>query len=80
MLITSFSLFPCTNFLWWLNLETLTQAMGQTLLDFQILLVLVLKISSHIRFSLLAVLTEVRIDSSVFSQGITHGDTLKGSD
>jgi len=71
MLITSFSLLACINLWWRLNPKTLTWIRGQTVPNSQIFLIL--KNSSHIRFSLLT-------DNSIFSQGITHDDTLKGSD
>jgi hypothetical protein len=61
----------CTNFLWWLNSDTLTQLKGQTLPGSQIFLFLKKNWFSH------PILTQVRTGSLIFSQGITYDDTLR---
>jgi hypothetical protein len=69
MLINFFPLLAYTNFWWRIKLATLNWERGQTLTGFKFCLVLLKK--SFLTFS---------SDSSVFSQGITLGDTLRGSD
>jgi hypothetical protein len=73
MFITSFSLLACTNFWWWLSLEILTQVRVTPYLILKFFFVYLKNRFSH------PILTQVKINSLVFNQGITHGDTLRGS-
>jgi len=73
MLIISSSLLACSNFWWQLKLETLTQGKGLDLTRFSNLY-LFFNWFSH------PILTHLRMHNSIFSQGITHDDTLKESD
>ncbi len=68
-----FFLIACIILSWRLNLETLTPGKGSALPDSQILFFYLFNRFSH------GVLTNMRISSLVFGQGISHDDTLTGS-
>jgi hypothetical protein len=73
MFITFFSLLACTNFWWQLNLEIVTQV------KVRLYLVLRFPFGYFKNWFSHPILIQVRTHSLFFNQGITHGDTLRGS-